>query len=332
MTTTATPADQAALRLHAARLRTRADSVRAYARRLHRNHEQVRWEGPARRGFDRRLEERVPGLQSLARHLDLLADQLDGTGVRRVEETPSLRAGLHYGDRGSDVAALQRAVLAAGGSVGSAGVDGIFGPDTRAGLAALQRRHGIRPANGILTAATIAALGTTRAAPRAGARGGGGGGGNGGGSASGADPRWVSELPPRLRPWWPMVERAAKKHQLDPALVLAVMDRESGGRNIRGDGGHGRGLMQIDDRSHGRFLAAHDGGLDPASNIDYGSSILAANLRNPRFAGHPAAAIAAYNCGPGNVVDVRHPDARTAGGDYSSDVLARTARIRAGRA
>ena len=46
---------------------------------------------------------------------------------------------LQYGDRGSDVIEMQKALVALGYSVGEEGVDGIFGPNTRSGLIKFQR-------------------------------------------------------------------------------------------------------------------------------------------------------------------------------------------------
>jgi len=93
----------------------------------------------------------------------------------------------------------------------------------------------------------------------------------------------------------------------------------STGPSIIGDDGHGRGLMQIDDRYH------HiDGWDDPATNIAAGARILDAGLST--FAGNLAAGVACYNCGPGNVMhslseDPRDPDRFTTGKDYSRRVL-----------
>ncbi len=64
------------------------------------------------------------------------------------------------------------------------------------------------------------------------------------------------------------IAAAASRHQLDPRLLAAVAAQETGGpgsdsgRNIVGDGGHGRGLFQIDDRWHAfaRDPAAHGPG------------------------------------------------------------------------
>ena len=42
---------------------------------------------------------------------------------------------------------------------------------------------------------------------------------------------------------------AAERYQLPPEILLAIASRETNMRNIIGDGGHGYGIMQIDDRS-----------------------------------------------------------------------------------
>jgi peptidoglycan hydrolase-like protein with peptidoglycan-binding domain/lysophospholipase L1-like esterase len=46
---------------------------------------------------------------------------------------------LQYGDKGSDVIKMQKALVALGYSVGKEGIDGIFGPNTRSGLIKFQR-------------------------------------------------------------------------------------------------------------------------------------------------------------------------------------------------
>lgn len=140
----------------------------------------------------------------------------------------------------------------------------------------------------------------------------------------------AANIPAQYRQWLPQVQAAAKKYNLDPALIFAVMSRESGGKNIRGDAGHGRGLMQIDDRSWGPWLASHQGGMDPASNIMKGAEILRANL--DQFKGNTKAALAAYNAGGGNVNKAlragRDPDSVTTGHNYGSDVLKREAQFK----
>ena len=140
--------------------------------------------------------------------------------------------------------------------------------------------------------------------------------------SAGLDP---NKMPAQYRQWIPYVEAAARAYDLPPALIFAVMSRETNGRNVVGDGGHGRGLMQIDDRSWGSWLSANGGGMDPASNIMKGAAILRANINY--FGGNVRDGVAAYNCGPGNVsAALRNglsPDAYTTGHNYSADVLSR---------
>ena len=119
---------------------------------------------------------------------------------------------------------------------------------------------------------------------------------------------------------------AASDHSIPASIIVAIIDRESAGRNIVGDNGFGFGLMQIDSRSHDHFLNAHSGGLDPASNIRYGAKLLRENF--DRF-GRWDAALAAYNAGPTRVANAilagRSPDSVTTGQNYSADVLSRAA-------
>lgn len=99
----------------------------------------------------------------------------------------------------------------------------------------------------------------------------------------------------------------------------------------RGDGGHGHGLMQIDDRSFPEFCASPDW-ADPQKNIYFAAGVLAGK-RQYLTARVPwltpteleRAAIAAYNCGEGRVRQALHegrdPDSDTTGGDFSRAVL-----------
>lgn len=134
-----------------------------------------------------------------------------------------------------------------------------------------------------------------------------------------------ASLPGPYNKYQDAIMAASKKYDVPPEIITAVMSRESNGQNIVGDGGHGRGLMQIDDRSHGSWLASHNQGLDPASNIDYGTSIIRQNLN--AFGGDYKKALAAYNAGGGNVQAAvsrgLSADAYTTGHDYGSDVLSR---------
>ncbi len=150
----------------------------------------------------------------------------------------------------------------------------------------------------------------------------------------------------------------AKYRGVDVLLIAAVCDRESrGGDALRpvgpagtGDEGHGRGLMQIDDRSHPDFLAemlpnGTPKWQHPAWNLIYGAHHLGACMRHfgdttlwlRTAALREAAGIASYNCGFGGVMRgtkevvgratdedmLRAIDSKTTGKDYAQDVLRR---------
>lgn len=71
-----------------------------------------------------------------------------------------------------------------------------------------------------------------------------------------------------------MLDAAAAKYGIPPNILKAVAYQESGWRtNARSfDGGHGKGVMQIDDRFH--QFARTNAVFDPAQNIDYGAKFL----------------------------------------------------------
>lgn len=147
----------------------------------------------------------------------------------------------------------------------------------------------------------------------------------------------VADLPRQYQRLMPAVERAAERHHVSPALILALMDRETGdprrigfgGRDPSVTNGNDFGLMQINRAAHPAFFRDHDW-TDPAQNIDYGASVIAANLRH--YDGDVTQAAAAYNAGPGNVdralAGGRSADSVTTGGDYGSDVARRYAHFR----
>ena len=97
------------------------------------------------------------------------------------------------------------------------------------------------------------------------------------------------------------------------------------------DGGFGRGLMQIDFDAH--EFARTGAWQDPAENIRYGANVLAdcraffqrrSNLTGMELL---RAALAAYNCGPGNVLRALNAgldvDYFTAHRNYSAETLNR---------
>jgi hypothetical protein len=66
------------------------------------------------------------------------------------------------------------------------------------------------------------------------------------------------------------IAQAARRHGIEPFLLAAVAAQETGGpgvdsgANIVGDGGHGHGIFQIDDRFHA--FASTPAARDPAAS------------------------------------------------------------------
>jgi hypothetical protein len=103
-------------------------------------------------------------------------------------------------------------------------------------------------------------------------------------------------------PYGAAITAAAARHHIDPRLLAAVAAQETGGpgsnggRNVVGDGGHGHGVFQIDDRSHAFARTAR--AMDPAANADYAAGMLAGLLA--RYGGNVHQALSAYNAGSPN--------------------------------
>jgi hypothetical protein len=121
----------------------------------------------------------------------------------------------------------------------------------------------------------------------------------------------------------PAIAGAAAKYGLDPELLAAVAAQETGGpganggRNEVGDGGHGHGLFQIDDRWHD--FAKTSAAMDPEENADYAAGMLSGLLK--RYNGNVREALSAYNSG-----DPRGTGSSTTWGDgqtldYADSVL-----------
>lgn len=147
------------------------------------------------------------------------------------------------------------------------------------------------------------------------------------------------------RGWLPYFSEAAKKYNFDQDVLMAIASRETNIQNILGDGGHGHGIMQIDDRSYPDFCNSDDW-KDPRKNILKGGEVLnskrkdisdSVGRRNEckgnRFQGLTLSdlgllrsSIAAYNCGCRAYYAIcvyGNPDRSTTGGDYSADVINR---------
>lgn len=109
--------------------------------------------------------------------------------------------------------------------------------------------------------------------------------------------------PFRIWRWRFEIQQASEKFGLEQAILAAIMERESlGGEALTpptrlgtGDGGHGRGLFQIDDRSHPAFCADIEKWGNALENAMMGASIFAWGLKKTN--GHLPGACAVYNAG-----------------------------------
>jgi soluble lytic murein transglycosylase-like protein len=159
----------------------------------------------------------------------------------------------------------------------------------------------------------------------------------------------VANLPRALVEWATHFADAGRAHEVDPFLLAAICWRESRGGSVLkppgpagvGDGGHGRGLMQIDNRAWKDWVFQtpldKPQWQDPRYNILKGAEILSGYVGE---LGAELPGVAAYNAGPGAVravlkrsanvsahVLLHRLDLITTGKNYVSDVLATRSRF-----
>ena len=102
-----------------------------------------------------------------------------------------------------------------------------------------------------------------------------------------------------------IIRQQADRFDIDPALIAAVINQESGFSDATSNAG-ARGLMQITpetgdqiEKLSGGETFVYDDLSNPDLNIRYGTFYLRHLL--DRFEGNEVAALAAYNAGPENV-------------------------------
>lgn len=157
------------------------------------------------------------------------------------------------------------------------------------------------------------------------------------------DGRWEPNVSPaqlvvqldraNARRWAKPLLEAEDEYGLPRGLLLAVASRETSVSNIVGDNGHGRGLFQIDDRYHERWLRSvrsYAAGRTPPvrAAARYAARILRAHHDRALKAGVPAYrawkfAMSAYNAGYTGALNGYQQgdsDVFTAGRDYGKDV------------
>lgn len=99
-------------------------------------------------------------------------------------------------------------------------------------------------------------------------------------------------------PFGELIHRKAAKYDVDPTLVIAVMETESRFKTRARSQVGATGLMQLMPRT-GRWMGAKNL-YDPEQNVDAGVKYL--KYLDERFDGDRKKVIAAYNAGEGNVI------------------------------
>lgn len=238
-----------------------------------------------------------------------------------------------------DVRSLQEALNKAGASLVC---DGYFGRGTEVAVINFQHEHNLS-ADGIVGPRTWAVLNGEKARDVLDRET----------AYSLADPSMIAQKKEAHR-YSSAIHSAATIAQVHVSIICGIGSREShwglaltpkgpggtgdfikrNGRLPSGGGGWGKGLMQIDYAAH--EFARTGPWYDAVQNIRYGGQVLADNIRyytrredcrNYTHEERLRMAIAAYNCGPGNVNKAiknnRDIDYYTHGRDYSRDVLSR---------
>ncbi|XP_041051455.1 lysozyme g-like 1 [Carcharodon carcharias] len=133
----------------------------------------------------------------------------------------------------------------------------------------------------------------------------------------------------RVNKYKALINKVATANEVDPAIIGAIISRESRGGNVLINGwdkhGNGFGLMQVDRRYHDVV-----GAWDSEEHLSQGTQILtgmikgiAKTFREWSKEQQLKGGISAYNAGTKNVQTYSRMDIGTTGDDYANDVVAR---------
>ncbi|MEE2904178.1 MAG: hypothetical protein VYC39_17760, partial [Myxococcota bacterium] len=121
--------------------------------------------------------------------------------------------------------------------------------------------------------------------------------------------REASEDLPRIQNLSTTIGRIAKHYDIPPSILAGIVSRETRGRNVIGDNGHGHGLAQVDSGSFGPWARNwRASGMPLEEGLRKGAEIFANKreyLRNrfPQLTPNElmTATLSAYNAGEGAV-------------------------------
>ena len=211
------------------------------------------------------------------------------SGMRKRYATWALGASLALGGIGAPMKIIQQSQ---GGSTGGQNTtstldQGIRGDLKAAASIAHQVAGGV--AAGVQSAATAPVTAITESAP----------------TAAAAAPRRLALVTETAKeqffktqvPFGSIIYKEAKKNDLRPELVAAIVQAESRFKPTARSGVGAVGLMQLMPRT-GRWMGARDL-TNPVQNIAAGTKYL--KYLNEQFKGNETKIIAAYNAGEGNV-------------------------------
>ena len=116
-------------------------------------------------------------------------------------------------------------------------------------------------------------------------------------AASAQSPQGASSLSSASSPYDALIEQAAQRNGVDPAILHGLIQQESGFDPSSTSGTGAAGLCQLMPSTAASLGVTNP--LDPAQSIDAGARYLKSQL--DAFGGNPSLALAAYNAGPGAV-------------------------------